>query len=74
MPDTATLCGGIVSGPWTEPPGMTDGFTDSRAKFQESEAGIDYSGSVLCAFGGYAAMADGAFDKCAGVRGPLHGR
>lgn len=66
LPDGNTLCGAIVSGPWEPPPANTDKFTDDRNKFQEAEAGIDYSGSVLCALGGWAAQPAGAYDHCTG--------
>ena len=72
--DPNTLCGGIVSGPWSTPSTSTDRFTDDRNKYEETEAGLDYSGSALCAFGGYAAVANGGFSGCTGVRGPLTGR
>jgi Glycosyl hydrolase family 9 len=72
-PDGNTFCGAIVSGPCANP-GPTDLFTDDRTKYQEAEAGIDYSGSVICAFGGYADQPSGAFDHCSGVRSPLTAR
>jgi hypothetical protein len=72
--DGNTLCGALVSGPFTSAPGSTDVYTDNRAKYMESEAGIDYSASVICALGGYAAVPVGGFDHCPSTRTPLTGR
>jgi Glycosyl hydrolase family 9 len=70
-----THCGAVVSGPWTASPGSTDLFTDDRRKYTASEAGVDYSGSVLCALAGYAALPEGALDACTTVaRSPFDGR
>jgi hypothetical protein len=41
---------------------------------QKAEAGIDYSASAICAFGGYSALPAGAYDHCVGVRTPLTAR
>jgi hypothetical protein len=56
-------------------------FTDDRDVYTESECGVDYSASALCAFAGYASEPNGAFDHCAPdgtgpttVRTPLTGR
>jgi N-acetylglucosamine-6-phosphate deacetylase len=78
--DVNTICGAIVSGPWVDPaakgtkPEEYDLYNNNRDEFQETEAALDYSASVLCAFAGYAAMPAKAFDHCLGVRGPLAGR
>jgi hypothetical protein len=74
QPDANTLCGALVSGAFTKPPGSTDVYTDNRGNWYESEAGIDYSGSVICALGGYAAVPVGGFDHCPSMRTPLTGR
>lgn len=78
--DVNTICGAIVSGPWVDPDAPPAGadeydlFANNRDQFQETEAAVDYSASVICAFGGLAAMPPGAFEHCAGVRSPLDGR
>lgn len=51
----------------------TDLFTDTKSMFQETEAAIDYSASILCAFGGYADLPAGSFSHCTG-RSPFDGR
>lgn len=71
--DPNTLCGAVVSGPFAEE-GVTDKYLDDRKVYQASESGVDYSASVICAFGAYAAMPADAFEHCDGVRSPLQGR
>lgn len=74
IPNAHTLCGALVSGPHSTS-GGTDLYEDSRDDWRASEAGIDYSASVICAFGGYAALPHGAFGHCdARSRSPLDGR
>jgi hypothetical protein len=76
-PDPTTLCGALVSGPFTAPPGSTDLFTDNRKKFMETVTGVDYSGSIVCALAGYASLPEQSFDHCAGAdagRSPCDGR
>jgi hypothetical protein len=71
------LCGGVVSGNYIAAPSSgTDLHTDTRANFRENEAAIDYGGSTLCAFAGYAALANGAISNCGGIvtRTPFTGR
>ena len=72
-PDVNTLCGALVSGPY-DTSQATDAFPDNRKVFEAAEAALDFSGSAICAFGAYAAMPAGAFDKCSGVQSPLTGR
>jgi hypothetical protein len=72
-PDVNTLCGAVVSGPWTQPPGSTDRYVDDRDVWTETEAGVDYAGSTLCAFGGYASLPDTALSGCS-ARSPFDGR
>jgi Glycosyl hydrolase family 9 len=73
--DGSTICGAVVSGAWALPANTpTDLFTDNRDKYEEAEPAVDYSASVLCAFGGYADVPDGGFDHCTGVRTPQTGR
>lgn len=70
-----TLCGAVISGPWAPAgSGGTDKYTDNRDNFRESEAGIDYSASLPCAMGGYAALSDGDVRGCDNARTPLTGR
>jgi Glycosyl hydrolase family 9 len=74
-PDGNTLCGAMVSGPFTAPPGSTDLYTDDRSKYEETEAGVDYSGSIICALAGYASLAEHSFDHCSGAgRSAFDGR
>jgi Glycosyl hydrolase family 9 len=68
-PDKNTLCGAIVSGP-----AVSEAYTDTRSDYTQSEAAIDYTGGVLCAFGAYAAQASGSFDACGDVRSAFTGR
>jgi hypothetical protein len=72
-PDKFTLCGGVVSGPWTEAGGYTDYYGNRRTEWRESEAAVDYSAGLICAFGAYASLPDSALAGC-GARGPLDGR
>ena len=46
---------------------------DVKSNYQEGEAAIDYSASVLCGFAGYAALPEAAFSHCA-RRSPFAGR
>jgi hypothetical protein len=65
----------MVSGPFKAPPGSTDLYTDDRSKYEETEAGVDYSGSIICALAGYASLAEHSFDHCSGAgRSPCDGR
>jgi hypothetical protein len=64
-----------VSGAYTPPPGATDAFLDTLLNYKETEAGLDYSASAICAFAGYAALPSDAFDHCEGTsRSPFEGR
>ena len=61
--DNHVLCGGIVSGPYSTK-GATDKYTNNRSMWVESEAALDYSGAVACAFGGYAALSRADLSSC----------
>ena len=61
--DNHVLCGGVVSGPYSTK-GATDKYTNDRRKWVESEAALDYSGAVACAFGGYAALSTSDLSSC----------
>lgn len=71
--DNHVLCGAIVSGPYTDSGGGTDKYTNNRRMWVESEAALDYSGAIACAFGGYAAMPASDLSSCKS-RTPFTGR
>ena len=74
----STVCECVCA---VQPPSSTDLFTDNRDVYTESECGVDYASSALCAFAGYAREGNGEFDHCvpdgtgpAAVRTPLTSR
>eukprot|EP00892_Ulva_mutabilis_P003873 jgi/Ulvmu1/1858/UM012_0014.1 len=71
--DNHVLCGGVVSGPYTDDGGSTDKYTNDRLKWFESEAALDYGGALACAFGGYAALSTADLSSCSS-RTPFTGR
>lgn len=53
----------------------TDVYTNMRSNWGESEPALDYTGGLICALMGYAALPDGTFDDpSCDVRTPFTGR
>ena len=80
MPDTATLCGALVSGPYENTAAEdgpvregTDLYENDRWLWQSSEAAIDYTSSLVCTLMSYATMPDSLFEGCT-ARSPFTGR
>ena len=70
-PDGSTLCGGLVSGPYSRDseddgpvPVGTDVYTNDRQHWRSSESAVDYSSSIICALMGYAALPDEPSSSC----------
>lgn len=78
--DGNTMCGAMATGPYLgsiSNPVLSnsnpDRYLNNRAFWPESEPGIDFTASMVCALMGYAALPENSFSTC-NVRTPFTGR